>query len=197
VHHVQGGRRSPLEVRRPFVWLVVTAAITLAVDQISKAVVRTSIGTNETITVITGVLDLAHVQNTGAAFGMLPGQRELFIAVPLLMLLAVAVYWHRERPRAWLVVVPLGLVVGGALGNLFDRAFRGHVTDFLSFSFFAPVYNIADTAIVVGVGGLILWVFFGTPSARQSVDAPGADEVEPAHEGPAPGSGETTAESSQ
>jgi signal peptidase II len=196
VYHVQGGRRSPLEVRRPFVWLVATAALTLAVDQISKAVVRTSIGTNETITIIAGVLDLAHVQNTGAAFGMLPGRRELFIAISLLMLLAVAVYWRRERPRVWPVVIPLGLVVGGALGNLFDRAIRGQVTDFLSFSFFAPVYNIADSAIIVGVSVLILWVFFGTPSPKEAAEDPGDDDSETLHEGSASGASEMTAESS-
>lgn len=161
MHHVQGGRGIPLEVRRPLLWLVGTATLTVLLDQVSKALVRTSMGPNETIAVIPGLLDIAHVRNTGAAFGMLPGRRELLIAVALIMLISVAVYWWRARPRIWPVVMPLGLVVGGALGNLYDRAVSGQVTDFLSFSFFAPVYNLADSAIVVGVGILIAWVLFG------------------------------------
>lgn len=184
MHNVQGGRGIPLEVRRPLLWLVGTASVTIALDQASKALVRTSIGLNETITVISGLLDIVHVQNTGAAFGMLSGRRELLIAIALLMLVSVAVYWWRARPRIWPVVVPLGLVVGGALGNLYDRAVAGQVTDFLSLSFFAPVYNLADSAIVVGVGILIAWVIFGGSSEQIAEEDPnaadlGADAIHP------------------
>ena len=183
---MQGGRGIPLEVRRPLLWLVATAALTLVADQLSKAAVRTSIGLNETITVISGVFDIVHVQNTGAAFGLLPGRRELFVTVSLLMLLGVAIYWFTERPRQWPVVIPLGLVVGGALGNLADRTVGGGmVTDFLSFSFFSPVYNLADSAIVIGVAGLIVWVFFGTPAAEKPEDTPGVSVADAAPDDPA------------
>lgn len=110
---------------------------------------------------IPGIFDIAHVSNAGAAFGMLPGRRPLFIAVSLLMLAAVALYWWRERPKTWPVVIPLGLVVGGAIGNLIDRLFVGRVTDLLAFSFFSPVFNLADSAIFVGVAALMIWVLFG------------------------------------
>lgn len=172
---MQGSRRAPLEVRRPIVWLVATALLVVAADQLTKALVRSSLQLDEAVPVIPGVFDIAHVRNSGAAFGVLPGRRELFIAVCVFMLGSVAVYWWRARPTAWPVVVSLGLVVGGAIGNFIDRVFIGHVTDLLAFSFFAPVFNIADSAIFLGVGGLIVWVFFGPSSARD--DAGGADDA--------------------
>jgi len=181
VHQVQGSRRAPLEVRRPLVWLVATAAITIGVDQLTKAIVRSSLQLDEAVSVIPGIFDIAHVSNAGAAFGMLPGRRPLFIAVSVLMLTAVALYWWRERPKTWPVVIPLGLVVGGAIGNLIDRLFVGRVTDLLAFSFFSPVFNLADSAIFVGVTALIIWVLFGPQPDEASVE----ELAVPAEEDPA------------
>lgn len=152
-------------------------------DQVSKALVRTSIGLNETITIVPGFLDVAHVQNTGAAFGMLQGRQPFLIGVALVMLAAVTVFWLRSRPRAWPVIVPLGLVVGGALGNLYDRIVAGQVTDFLSFSFFAPVYNLADSAIVIGVGVLIVWVLFGDGDPFSGAKPDGGEPTVPGADG--------------
>jgi signal peptidase II len=174
VHHVQGRRRSPLEVRRPLVWLLGTAAVTLGLDQATKALVRTALELGQTASVIPGFLEFVRVQNEGAAFGMLPGRRVLFLGVSVVMLAAVAVYWLRERPSKWPVVIPLGLVVGGAIGNLIDRAIVGEVTDFLAFSIFAPVFNIADSGICVGVTALVIWVLFGPqPGAGMSAEPVG------------------------
>ncbi len=155
-----------------------TALLVLAIDQLTKAGIRAALDLNESLTIIPGVFDLARIQNTGAAFGMLPGRRELFIAVSMLMLVGVAIYWVRERPTEWPVVIALGLVVGGAVGNLIDRALVGRVTDFLAFSFFSPVFNIADSAIVVGVGALIVWMFFGPTADSDAQSADGASELD-------------------
>jgi signal peptidase II len=161
-------------VKRPLRCLIATATLAVALDQMSKALVRASIGPNETVTVIPGVLEIVHVRNAGAAFGMLQGRQTFLIAVAVFMLCAVAVYWWRVRPRSWPIIVPLGLVVGGALGNLYDRVVAGHVTDFLAFSFFAPVYNLADSAIVVGVATLVAWVLFSQPKEPLPAGAAGA-----------------------
>ena len=141
----------------------------------TKALIRSSVGLNETIVVIPGVFDIAYVRNSGAAFGMLPGRRDLFVVVALAMIGSVALYWWREHPTEWPVVIPLGLVVGGAIGNLVDRASSGLVTDWLAFSFFSPVFNLADCAIVVGVSSLVVWILFGP--------MPGDAEVAPAASG--------------
>jgi len=184
VHNVQGGRRGSLEVRRPLLWLGATAALTLILDQFTKAAIRSSLGLNEAFPVVPGLFDIARVENTGAAFGMLPGRRDLFVGISLLMLLAVAVYWWRSRPSAWPVVISLGLVVGGAIGNLIDRAFVGRVTDFLAFSFFSPVFNLADSAIVVGVGVLVVWILFGP---HEDVPQPELAHSEPSEQEAASG----------
>ena len=179
MHNVQSGRRGPLEVSRPLLWLGATAAITLFLDQLTKVAIRASLGLNEAVPVIPGFFDIAHVENTGAAFGMLPGRRELFIGISLLMLLAVAVYWWRMRPTAWPVVIALGLVVGGALGNLIDRAFVGKVTDFLAFTLFSPVFNIADSGIVVGTSVLVIWILFGPDESATAQASTTQDSDDP------------------
>ena len=158
-------------------------------DQLTKALVRSSLQLDEAVPVIPGIFDIAHVRNTGAALGMLPGRRPLFIGISVLMLIAVALYWWRARPKVWPVVIPLGLVVGGAIGNFIDRVLIGYVTDLLAFSFFSPVFNLADSAIFVGVGALIVWVLFGpetqtVPNEEQAA----VSEGEPGDATPLPAS---------
>lgn len=177
MHNVQGRRRGSLDVRRPLIWLGATAALAVILDQSTKHIITASLGSNEVRTIIPRFFDVVRVENTGAAFGMLPGQQSLFIGISLLMLIGVAVYWRRERPSAWPVVIALGLVVGGAVGNLIDRVFIGRVTDFLAFSVFSPVFNIADSAIVTGVVVLVLWTFFGP---RPEAEGEGEGDALPA-----------------
>jgi signal peptidase II len=108
----------------------------------------------------------------GAAFGMFPGYQPLFIATSLIVLVVVAAYWRRTHPAEWPVVVALGLVSGGAVGNLIDRAMLGKVTDFFDVAIIDfPVFNIADSAIFVGVGMLVFWLLFG-PQESGEVESP-------------------------
>jgi len=162
----------------------------VALDQITKALVRTSFSPGEFAPFIDGVLFLTYVRNTGAAFGLLPGRQPVFIAISLVVLLFVAAYWRRSRPAAWPVVIALGLVSGGAVGNLIDRAFLGKVTDFLAFAFIDfPVFNIADAAIIAGAGILMVWLLFGPePEALRE------PAEEDAREGEASASGDAAAE---
>lgn len=137
------------------------AALTLLLDQVSKAVVRASIPLHESIGLLPGVFYLTHIENVGAAFGLLPGQRILFVTVSLVVLFVITVYVVKQRPTSPWVVSALGLIAGGALGNLLDRAGAGVVTDFFEFGFIEfPVFNIADSAIVIGVSILITWLVF-------------------------------------
>jgi signal peptidase II len=83
----------------------------------------------------------------------------------------IAAYWRRARPVQWPVVIALAMIASGALGNLLDRAVIGHVTDFFEFGFVSfPVFNVADMAIVGGVGVLMVWILFGPEQSA------GADE---------------------
>jgi signal peptidase II len=79
--------------------------------------------------------------------------------------------WRKARPSYWPVVVALGLITGGAVGNLIDRAIVGKVTDFLYFAAIDfPVFNIADSALIVGVGILIVWLLFGPEPDAAATD---------------------------
>lgn len=179
-------------------WIVATA--TLLLDQLTKSVVRIlwrsqsallpfdaavakfvspAYDPYESVPVFGEWFMFTHVRNTGAAFGLLPGYRPIFIATSVIVLVVVAAYWRRARPANWLVVIPLGLIAGGAVGNLIDRAVVGRVTDFLHFAVIDfPVFNVADSAIFIGVGILIAWLLFGPQPEDEQRTEP--DAIEPA-----------------
>lgn len=139
-------------------WII--ALVTLALDQLTKALVRASFAPGETWPLIKGLVHLTYVRNMGAAFGLFPGKQPVFIVVSVVVLFVIAAYWRRSRPKAWPIVVALALITSGAAGNLIDRAWLGgRVTDFLELAFVDfPIFNIADSAIVIGVGILIGWL---------------------------------------
>ena len=139
---------------------VVLAVGVLAADQASKALVRGSIGRGERVDVAPG-LDLVNTRNTGVAFGFFSGGGTLVALVAALALAALLVFFatHLARPLVWL---PTGLLVGGAAGNLIDRAREGAVTDFVDLPLW-PAFNVADAAITIGVLAL-LYVLEGPPS---------------------------------
>ncbi|NTW27767.1 MAG: signal peptidase II [Coriobacteriia bacterium] len=159
---MQRNRRIPLGLGHPGRVFIVTALSILAVDQAAKAVVRATLSSGKSIVIIPDVFDLTYVRNVGAAFGMFPGQQPLFMLMSVVFLIAIGVYWYRARPSEWPIVVALALVASGAAGNLIDRAFIGQVTDFFYFKLIDfPVFNVADMALVVGVGLLMIWILFG------------------------------------
>jgi signal peptidase II len=152
------------------------AATVVAVDQASKFVVRANMPQpGMSVPVIGDLLRITFTRNVGAAFGMLPGGRVAFIIVSVVAVCVIAGYAIRRRPdRPWLIVA-LGLVAGGAIGNLIDRAYFGWVTDFIQIPFDFPVFNVADSSTVVGVAMLVWWLLFGpyaTPSAECEAPAP-------------------------
>ena len=139
----------------------------LALDQLTKVVVRTSIELYDAIEVIPGFLNLVHVRNTGAAFGFLSSvsianKQLLMTAIALMAMTAIVAYARQVEPRETLARTGLALILGGAMGNLFDRASAGYVVDFIdvywrTYHFWA--FNVADSAITVGAGLLILDMF--------------------------------------
>lgn len=147
---------------RPFELGVI--AIVVVLDQITKALVRANLDYGESRTIIPGLLDLVHVQNTGAAFGMLntvdfPYKPFVMVGIAFLALLAIAAYGAQLGFHDRLARLGLSLILGGAFGNLIDRAFAGHVLDFVDVyrgdvHFWA--FNVADTAITIGAILVIL-----------------------------------------
>jgi signal peptidase II len=136
---------------------VATAGLVVAVDQATKQLAATNIAAGDQVAVIPG-LDLTNTRNTGVAFGALEGG-GLVVAILIGASLALLVaYFVANRDRAWLWL-PVGMLLGGALGNLADRAREGAVIDFID-PIAWPAFNVADSCIVIGVL-LLLWLVEG------------------------------------
>jgi signal peptidase II len=136
-----------------FARIIAVAAAVIALDQISKHLVRSAIDVGESHKVIPGV-HLVQVRNTGVAFSLFSGGGTL-VLVFTLVALAVLVGYFAMRPTRPLLWLPTGLLIGGALGNLIDRIAHGAVTDFIKLPHW-PAFNVSDIAITLGVVLLVL-----------------------------------------
>jgi signal peptidase II len=141
---------------------VATAGVVVALDQVTKQLANANVDRGEKASVFPG-LEIANTRNTGVAFGVLEGGGvvvAVLIGISLALLIAYFLR-HSDLPWLWL---PVGMLLGGALGNLADRAREGAVIDFID-PVAWPAFNVADACIVVGVF-LLLWVAEG--SARRA-----------------------------
>jgi len=144
--------------RRKLLTFLVVASLVVTLDQLSKLWVRTYLELGESLR-LTARLSLTHVGNTGSAFGLLANQTFLLIIIGIASLFVILLFLRYLPQVTTLSMASIGLIWGGALGNLVDRLHLGFVTDFIDFrlwgSFHWPAFNIADAAITVGVFLLI------------------------------------------
>ncbi len=149
-------------------WLV--AAAVLVLDQASKQWVVSSLHPSQSLPVIPGVFHLTRTHNTGIAFGLLDGRGWLTVPLSLIVMGGIVLYLRRAKPsRA--VQVLLGLLFGGAAGNLIDRLRHGYVVDMFDLLLW-PVFNVADMAITVALVGLVLMQLFGSRAeSEQSAES--------------------------
>jgi len=146
------------------VTLAVIAAVVISLDLVTKIVMVSWLADGERVPLIGDLVSLTLVRNPGAAFSFATGMTWVLTLVALAVVIGIARFARRLRSRGW--AVALGLVLGGALGNLADRFFRspgplqGHVVDFVSVGWF-PVFNVADSAITVGGVLLVLLALLG------------------------------------
>lgn len=148
-------------------WFLATFAIAYPIDQLTKRWIVQEFYYGERLTVIAGFFDLTHVRNPGGAFSVLAGasadwRLPFFLGAGALAVALLLVFYRRLPGHARLSAASLGMILGGALGNLTDRIFHGEVIDWLDFhvgSYSWPTFNVADSCIVVGVAILILEVF--------------------------------------
>lgn len=146
---------------------VFTAAFVVIVDQFTKLLIMTNFFLYEQKSIIPGMFNLVYVTNTGAAFGFLAGDkswlRQAFFVGVAVVALGVIIYAYAHlRKQAKIYTYALGLIGGGAVGNLIDRLRYGSVVDFLDFYLGRhhwPAFNMADSAITVGVGLFLLGTF--------------------------------------
>lgn len=140
----------------------------LGIDQLTKSLVARSIPFQSSKSIIPGLFNLTHVRNRGAIFGFFSHSesRILFIFLTLVSLVALGLviyYFFRTPSSQTLMKISLSVILAGALGNLIDRVFRGHVIDFLDFyikSWHWPSFNVADSCITIGAFLLIFILVF-------------------------------------
>ena len=136
-------------------WVIPYLAIIvgiIALDQISKVLVCAFLY-GEQLSLIPGILRFSYVENTGMAFGMLANHRWIFMLLSVIGIAAVAFYLYRYQ-KTTVGRIALSMIIGGGIGNMIDRIFRGFVVDFIDFCAFPTlwtwVFNIADAAVCVG-----------------------------------------------
>ena len=165
VERIAAGRRAV------YGWITL---VVVALDQLTKAIVDRAMDLHDSRTVVEGFVRLTYVQNRGAAFGILsdadlPYQSVLFTVVSLVALSAIALYAWRLPGPSRLPRIALALIIGGAVGNLIDRVRLGYVIDYVDVfwgRYHWPAFNVADSAITIGVILLLLDIL------RSPADAP-------------------------
>lgn len=166
---------------RNWIILLGTAALTLAADLASKTLVVNNLPLNTSqappLSFLEPVFSLTYTTNTGAAFGLFADRGVLFILIAFAVIAAI-IFYYRYLPEGYgWVRLALGLQLGGALGNLIDRLRQGYVIDFIDLNFWPlkdwPIFNIADSAIVVGVSLLAILMLF------EDVETERQDQIEP------------------
>ena len=134
------------------------AAAIIVCDQATKVILRASLplGDREWLAEF---FAFSHIANDGGAFGIFGGQNTIFAVSAVVAIGVVAIYYFFPPLDHWLIRSGLALILGGAIGNLLDRIYQGHVTDFIDFIHF-PAFNVADAAINVGVAAIVIAIVF-------------------------------------
>jgi signal peptidase II len=142
------------------VWIIIVFSVLLA-DQVTKYLIVKNMAINDSITVINNFFYITHWKNKGAAWGIFQNGRIFFIVLTIIIL-AILVYILAKYENKFLRI-SLSLLLGGAIGNLIDRISRGSVVDFFQFyigSYEFPIFNVADTFIVIGTIMLAIYMLF-------------------------------------
>ena len=164
-------------------WFAPTFLVTLAIDQITKVEIVDRFAYGERLVVIPGFFNLTHVRNPGGAFSFLAtvsdGWRQgFFLGTGVLAIVLLLFFLRRLGAEEWLAPMAIGGVLGGAIGNLTDRIVYGEVIDFLDFRLIGgyvwPTFNMADCWIVVGVGILMVQMYFEEDPPEEETPAPSA-----------------------
>jgi signal peptidase II len=144
------------------------AGVVLIIDQFTKWYIRRRFSLYESVSVIDSVFHITHVRNAGGAFGLLnhgahAWRLPFFLAVSCLAVAVLLTFVRRVQPGQRWVLLALGAILGGALGNLVDRMVSGEVTDFLDFhwrGYYWPAFNVADSGITIGMLILLFYSLF-------------------------------------
>lgn len=148
-----------------YIVALVTGLAVLGLDQLTKYLIVKNFALGEGTDFIKGIIDIHYIHNRGAAWGMLSGKTWLLVGFTVIVMAVCVLLLVKSCKGSKLMLMSMSLVISGGLGNLIDRVFRdGNVVDFLHFEFWPdfPVFNVADCAIVIGAGLLILYFILET-----------------------------------
>ena len=154
-------------MKRKYWILIIVCLLVLFLDQWTKLIIQRSLSLYQRIEVIHGFFNLVHVRNTGGAFGIFGGEGGgvgslFFVVVSVVAIGSILILLTRLKEDEVIISLSFSLILSGAVGNLIDRLWHGEVVDFLDFyvsSYHWPAFNIADSAICVGIGLMILVLF--------------------------------------
>ena len=172
---VSDSLRSSNFFRRGALLFLGTTVAIIALDQWTKGLARTYLFGDDgsgprSLPLVGEYIRLTYVQNRGAAFGLLQDQTAFFVLVGVVVIVVIIASYRQLREPGWSLNLCLGLQMGGALGNLADRLRYGYVVDFFDLTVW-PVFNVADSAICVGVAILAWNLLFQPQNAERSADA--------------------------
>lgn len=139
--------------------VIILSAVIIVIDQIIKYLVLEFLAPVGSVTVINNLFSLVYVENRGAAFGIFQNQVWVFAIITLIMIAFFVYILVSGKIKGKLFTTSAILIIGGGIGNLIDRIFRGFVVDYLSISFFPPVCNFADYCITIGAVLFIISMF--------------------------------------
>lgn len=145
-----------------FVFYYIIALFVILLDQWTKWLIVKKMELGDSIEVIENFLYITSHRNRGAAWGILQGQMWFFYVITVIVIIGIVYYIQKAAKGKWLLGVSLGFMLGGAIGNFIDRVYRKEVVDFVNtyiFGYDFPVFNIADSALVIGVAMLMIQMF--------------------------------------
>lgn len=161
------------------------ALIVFLIDQGTKYLIASRLELAEQIPVIKDFFIITSHRNRGAAFGILQGQQWFFIVITVIVVAGIVWYLNKTRKTRKLLPTALALVLGGAVGNFLDRILNGEVVDFLMFNFGSytfPIFNVADSCIVIGVGLIILDTLLEVKGEQEVIEVKESPEVKEGNE---------------
>lgn len=165
-----------------YILAIATAVLALGADQLTKYIVATKMQLNQTIPFLHDILDFTYIHNDGGAWGMFGGSRWMLLGVTSVMMIIILILLIRNGFQKPLFFWSGCLIISGGLGNMIDRIFRdGLVVDFLQVKFIRfPIFNLADCAVVIGAGLLILYLLIdiAKESREKKKEKPTEEESE-------------------
>ena len=157
------------------------AVLIILLDQWTKWIIVKQMELGESIEVITNFLYITSHRNRGAAWGILEGQMWFFYIITVVVIIGIVYYMQKWAKGKILASVALALMLGGAIGNFIDRLFRQEVVDFVDvyiFGYDFPIFNIADSSLVIGVILLMIWMLIEERMAKKENSINGNDGVQ-------------------